>query len=158
MKPVYFVYVYLLFLIVVTFSSWCLFYGGVTKKMLITVHCPADPKLREQVLKKRPGENFIVQCSESSKITVINSRRFLWLHMYMHYGPEQKKNRKNSHLIIHCPTSEGLSEVSDESARANGRVSSPVLQSVFLAVLTDCKIIVRFYWFEEKTTITIMLT
>ena len=55
MNPIYFFYGYLLFLIVVTFSSWCLFYGGVTKKMLITVHCPADPKLRKQILKKRPG-------------------------------------------------------------------------------------------------------
>ena len=39
-----------------------------------------------------------------------------------------KKHRQNSHLIIHCPTSEGVSE------RANGRASGPVLQSVFLTV------------------------
>ena len=34
----------------------------------------------------------------------------------------------------HCPTSEGASEVSGASERANGRASGPVLQSVFLAV------------------------
>ena len=38
------------------------------------------------------------------------------------------------HLIIHFPTSEGVSEVSGASKRANGRASDPVLQSVFLAV------------------------
>ena len=43
-----------------------------------------------------------------------------------------KKYRQNSHLINHCPTSEGVSEVSE---RANGRASGPVLQSVFLAVI-----------------------
>ena len=41
----------------------------------------------------------------------------------------RKKHRQNSHPIINCPTSEGVSE------RANGRASGPVLQSVFLAVL-----------------------
>ena len=35
---------------------------------------------------------------------------------------------------IHFPTSEGVSEVSGASERANGRASGPVLQSVFLAV------------------------
>ena len=30
----------------------------------------------------------------------------------MHYGPEMKKHRINSYPIIHCPTSEGVSEVS----------------------------------------------
>ena len=34
----------------------------------------------------------------------------------------------------HFPTSEGVSEVSGASERANGRASGPVLQSVFLAV------------------------
>ena len=68
------------------------------------------------------------------------------------------KLRQNSHPIIHCPTSEGVSEVSERtsecsggrerseqseaservsgaSKRANGRASGPVLQSVFLAVI-----------------------
>ena len=30
----------------------------------------------------------------------------------LHYGPEQKKNRMNSYLIIHFSISEGVSEVS----------------------------------------------
>ena len=77
----------------------------------------------------------------------------------------RKKHRQNSHLIIHCPTSEGVSKanewaqrsarvkrvvrsertsercertserVSGASERANGRASGPVLQSVFLIVL-----------------------
>ena len=47
----------------------------------------------------------------------------------------EKKHRQNSHLIIHFPTSEGVSEVSGASERANGRASGPVLQSVFLVVL-----------------------
>ena len=52
-----------------------------------------------------------------------------------------KKNRQNSHLIIHCPTSEGVSEVSERSGgrerseqsgvsgaseRASGGVNGPV--------------------------------
>ena len=45
-----------------------------------------------------------------------------------------KEHRQNSHLIIYFPTSEGVSEVSGASERANGRASGPVLQSVFLAV------------------------
>ena len=47
----------------------------------------------------------------------------------------RKKHRQNSHLITHFPTSEGVSEVSGASERANGRASGPVLQSVFLAVI-----------------------
>ena len=47
----------------------------------------------------------------------------------------RKKHRQNSHPIIHCPTNEGVSEVSGASERANGRASGPVLQSVFLAVI-----------------------
>ena len=43
-----------------------------------------------------------------------------------------EKNRQDSHLINHCPTSEGVSEVSGASERANGRAIDPVLQSVFL--------------------------
>ena len=50
-------------------------------------------------------------------------------------GQNRKKHRQNSHLINHFPTSEGVSEVSGASERANGRVSGPVLQSVFLAAL-----------------------
>ena len=76
-----------------------------------------------------------------------------------------KKYRQNSHLIIHCPTSEGVSEVSERtsersgvreqseqggaseqvsgvservsgaSKRANGRASGQVLQSGFLFIL-----------------------
>ena len=47
----------------------------------------------------------------------------------------RKKHRQNSHLIIHFPTSEGVSKVSSASERANGQASGLVLQSVFLAVL-----------------------
>ena len=70
---------------------------------------------------------------------------------------KEKKHRQNSHPIIHCPTSEGVSEVSERTSErsggrerseqsgaservsgasewANGRASGPVLQSVFLAV------------------------
>ena len=47
----------------------------------------------------------------------------------------RKKHRQNSHSIFHCPTIEGVSEVSGASKRANGRASGPVLQSVFLAVI-----------------------
>ena len=50
-----------------------------------------------------------------------------------------EENRINSHPIIHCPKSEGVSEVSErgseQSERASERVSGasgPVLQSVFL--------------------------
>ena len=72
----------------------------------------------------------------------------LWLG---HYGPEQKKNRINSHAIIHCPTSSEVSKVSEQTSegseareqvvqsdaneRENGQASGPVLLSVFLAVL-----------------------
>ena len=55
----------------------------------------------------------------------------------------RKKHRQNSHPIIHCPTSEGVSEVSGASERANGRASGPVLQSVFLAVIDHSA---RFFW------------
>ena len=44
----------------------------------------------------------------------------------------RKKHRQNSHLIIYCPTSEGVSErVSGASERASG----PVLQFLLLAVI-----------------------
>ena len=34
----------------------------------------------------------------------------------MHYGPEQKKkHRKDSHLVTHFPTSEGVSKVSERA-------------------------------------------
>ena len=56
-----------------------------------------------------------------------------------------KIHRKNSHLIIDFPTSEKVSKVSERASRmeqanqwvvrANGRVSSPVLQSGFLIIL-----------------------
>ena len=53
----------------------------------------------------------------------------------------RKKHRQNSHPIIHCPTSEGVSEVSERVSaaegaseasspeQANGRASGPVLDS-----------------------------
>ena len=67
----------------------------------------------------------------------------------------EKKQRKTSNLIIHLPTSEGVSEVSEQmsggreqseqseaservrgaSERANGQASGPVLQSGFLITL-----------------------
>ena len=52
------------------------------------------------------------------------------------------KNRQNSHPIIHCPTSEGVSKVSERCERANGRASGPVLQSVFLAVFDHSALMV----------------
>ena len=75
----------------------------------------------------------------------------------------RKKHRQKSHPIIDCPTSEGVSEVSERtsersegrerseqsgaservsgaSERANGRASGPVLQSVFLAVPDHCEV------------------
>ena len=33
----------------------------------------------------------------------------------MHYGPELKKHRINSHLIIHFPMSEGVNKVSERA-------------------------------------------
>ena len=69
-------------------------------------------------------------------------------------GQNRKKLRKNSHLIIHFPTSSGVSKVSERSGarerseqygaservsgaseRANGRVGGPVLTSAFLIIL-----------------------
>ena len=47
----------------------------------------------------------------------------------------RKKHRQNSNLIIHCPTSEGVSEVSGASKQANKQASGPVLQSLFLVIL-----------------------
>ena len=74
-------------------------------------------------------------------------------------GQNREKHRVNSHLMIHCPTSEGVSKVSERtsersggrerseqsraseqvsgaSERANGRASGPVLTSRFWVVLT----------------------
>ena len=42
----------------------------------------------------------------------------------LHYGPEQKKNRKNSHLIIHCPTSEDVSERVNERCKRTSKQTS----------------------------------
>ena len=61
MKKIYFLFV--LFIVDVL---------GATGEMVITVKCPAEPKLREHILAKKRGENFTVQCSESSKITMIS--------------------------------------------------------------------------------------
>ena len=47
----------------------------------------------------------------------------------------RQKHKLNSHLNIHCPTSEGVSEVSGASERANRQVSDPVLPSEYLVVL-----------------------
>ena len=35
-------------------------------------------------------------------------------------GQNRKKHRKNSHPIIHCPTSEGVSEVSERASECSG--------------------------------------
>ena len=35
----------------------------------------------------------------------------------VHYGRNRKKHRQNSHPIIHCPTSEAVSEVSERAQR-----------------------------------------
>ena len=71
----------------------------------------------------------------------------------------EKKHRINSYLVIHCPASEGVSKVSEQtsecsrvrersewcgaskwvsgaSERANGRASGPALQSGYLVSLT----------------------
>ena len=53
----------------------------------------------------------------------------------------RKKHRQNSQLIILFPTSEGVSEVSGASERANGRASGPVFQSVFLAFFDHSEVI-----------------
>ena len=39
---------------------------------------------------------------------------------FPYYGPKHKKHRKKSHLIIHCPTSEGVSEVSERGSERSG--------------------------------------
>ena len=70
----------------------------------------------EREITKAPGSHSLHIQNLSSPGTVVENG---------------KKHRQNSHLIIHCPTSEGVSKVSE---RANGRASGPVLQSVFLAV------------------------
>ena len=44
----------------------------------------------------------------------------------------EKKHRINSHPIIHCPTSEGVSGANEQ---ANERASSPVLYCGFLVIL-----------------------
>ena len=46
-----------------------------------------------------------------------------------------KKHRFNRHPIIHSPTSEGVSEVSERANKRTDEVRGPVLQCVFLAVL-----------------------
>ena len=50
----------------------------------------------------------------------------------IHYGPEQKKHRINSHLINHCPTRKGVSEVSEQArewvVRTNKRTDDWVNQ------------------------------
>ena len=75
----------------------------------------------------------------------------------MHFGPKwEKKDRQNSHIIIRCPTSQGVSEVSRTSEQseqcgaservsgasewANGRTSDPVLQSGFLVILDHSEV------------------
>ena len=55
----------------------------------------------------------------------------------MHHGPDQKK-KHNRHPIIHCPTSEEVSEgVSGVSEQVDRRASGPVLQSGFLVDLAQ---------------------
>ena len=67
-------------------------------------------------------------------------------------GQIKEKHRINSHPIIHCPMSEGVSEVIEQtsersgghkqsgaSERANRRASSPVLLSGFLIILAHCE-------------------
>ena len=81
----------------------------------------------------------------------------------------KKKHRQNSHPIIHCPTREGVSEVSERankwaqrrarakravwskgrsercewtSERANGRANGPVLTSVFFSIFDHSVLVV----------------
>ena len=72
------------------------------------------------------GEMFERQSSSNSvSINVDVSSQGIKLLM-MPYGPEQKKethNRKNSHLIIHFPTSLGVSERASERVSTVERVS-----------------------------------
>ena len=49
----------------------------------------------------------------------------------VHYGTKPGHFEESK---IHFPTSEGVSEVSGASERANGRASGPVLTSLFLFV------------------------
>ena len=50
-------------------------------------------------------------------------------------GQNRKKHRLNSHLIIHCPTTKGVSEVSERCGRTSERTSEwPSIKSRFLFV------------------------
>ena len=40
--------------------------------------------------------------------------------MTLHYGPEKKKHRQNSHQIIHLPRSEGVSKGSEQMSERSG--------------------------------------
>ena len=69
-------------------------------------------------------------------------------------GQNRKKHRLNSHLIYHCPTSEGVSRVSGASDRVNERASGPVLQSVFLFNLAYSAISDRLFFYSILTSLS----
>ena len=89
----------------------------------------------------------------------LDSRR-LEYRMYSHrfhrrtMGQNRTKHRINSHSIIHFPTSEGVSEVSGASERANGRASGPILQSVFLVILAHSE--TRFIHVATLSALSVM--
>ena len=55
----------------------------------------------------------------------------------MHYGTKPGHFETSN---VHFPMSEGVSEVSGASERANGQASGPVLLSVLLAVFAHCAV------------------
>ena len=65
----------------------------------------------------------------------------------------RKKQRQNGYLIIHFPTSEGVSGASE---RANGRASGPVRQSVFLAVIDHSVLRISLH-FTSKTEVEVVV-
>ena len=51
----------------------------------------------------------VIRVTNSDFMIIHEKGKFTW-----HCGPEQKKYRKNSHLIIHFPTSEKVSKESEQ--------------------------------------------
>ena len=49
------------------------------------------------------------------RFLVISAQRQTRSWMDLHFGPESEKHRIDSHLNIHCPTSEGVSKVSKQA-------------------------------------------
>ena len=54
------------------------------------------------------------QCFRHDHVDVSNATILHWLYDAL-WSKMKKKHRQNSHPIIHCPTSEGVSEVSERA-------------------------------------------